>query len=956
MFSWRWVSRLVFFVEPRDDDDVRAFAAMCRVLVLRVAREPEMLMTVVEDGSRVLDAQVVHRIGKVLETGFCILEAKAASKTNVQENHQLDHDRMETDNADLSGITELITFLLEEMPHSQQEILHTLSGILSDRLLRKGILGQLAVTIHRVVGDGVQSIDGSVIERISLSLVAMASNRIPEGLESALGAFKLLAVPSLRSASPKIAAQTPTLLVHSLPFLNQLLNSEGKMAKPMKQQVKGPEFQHLCIGIFLNLLECPGCFAASDNSQMPPSRLAALVARLMSWVIVQNLESVQLNDTDMDDDEDSDSENAFTFSSEFNSCLVKLQDHTGKLFLLSLTKALFSDEHMVDSQGLSAFCELLHFVSRMTADGGHLHGILLTFALSGNLVEMLWHQCIQNKWNVRSSAFPDNQLLDDIVAPLAVLCRVYSAFLSTAGEHEVRQKQIPLTLKDIYDAENPDSGLITVLKKCLWQVAWTRHPAASAARNLRTAMVDDFPVICGRLLGQLYDNCVRWDLAPADHFHVQTAHLVRFVDEALSGAVRFGKEGGDRTEHHRTSVILAHAPCLIPFHDRARIFQAHIQMDRVQQQSSPHHGVPPSTHAKIRRDHLLEDGFEHFKHLTGVAVRQRLRVEFIDEHGMLEAGVDGGGLFKDFLEELVKTGFDPQYGFFAQTEQRELYPNPSAEIMQPEARDIIAFLGRMLGKAVYDGILVEMPLAHFFLKKFQNQLCDLHDLPSLDPDVYTNLIKLRSQENVEDMGLHFTITDNVTGTHAEVELKPNGRQIGVTRDNVIEYIHRFADYRLNKEVRRVSSAFLQGFFDVIDAEWVQMFNANELKMLISGSVQGLDMENLRKNVNYTGGYNDQHPVIKHLWEVLNEFSIPEQRLFLKFVTGCSRAPLLGFEHMHPKICIQMAGTDWDENTTERLPTSATCANLLKLPPYGSKEIMQQKLLYAVSDKSGFYLS
>lgn len=258
---------------------------------------------------------------------------------------------------------------------------------------------------------------------------------------------------------------------------------------------------------------------------------------------------------------------------------------------------------------------------------------------------------------------------------------------------------------------------------------------------------------------------------------------------------------------------------------------------------------------------------------------------------------------------------------------------------------------------MYDGILLELPLAHFFLKKFQHQLCDLHDLPSLDSDVYNSLIQLRSQkENVDKLGLRFTITDTVYGVHEEVELKPNGKQIAVTSDNVVEYVYRFADYRLNKEVSTASKAFLRGFFDVIQAEWVQMFNANELGMLISGSMQGLNMENLRRNTRYTGGYHDNHPVILDLWQVLGAFSVEEQRHFLRFVTGCSRAPLLGFEQLHPKMSIQMAGSEIDIGPVERLPTSATCVNLLKLPPYKSKEIMHQKLLYAISAKSGFYLS
>jgi ubiquitin-protein ligase E3 C len=90
--------------------------------------------------------------------------------------------------------------------------------------------------------------------------------------------------------------------------------------------------------------------------------------------------------------------------------------------------------------------------------------------------------------------------------------------------------------------------------------------------------------------------------------------------------------------------------------------------------------------------------------------------------------------------------------------------------------------------------------------------------------------------------------------------------------------------------------------------------------------------------------------------VLGTFSHEEQRDFLKFVTSCSRAPLLGFAYLEPRMCVQMSGGVLTDAATERLPTSATCMNLLKLPPYQDKQQMRQKLLYAIKAGAGFELS
>ena len=42
----------------------------------------------------------------------------------------------------------------------------------------------------------------------------------------------------------------------------------------------------------------------------------------------------------------------------------------------------------------------------------------------------------------------------------------------------------------------------------------------------------------------------------------------------------------------------------------------------------------------------------------------QIRVSFVNEFGVEEAGVDGGGIFKDFMENITKAAFDIQYGLF----------------------------------------------------------------------------------------------------------------------------------------------------------------------------------------------------------------------------------------------------------------------------------------------------
>jgi ubiquitin-protein ligase E3 C len=64
--------------------------------------------------------------------------------------------------------------------------------------------------------------------------------------------------------------------------------------------------------------------------------------------------------------------------------------------------------------------------------------------------------------------------------------------------------------------------------------------------------------------------------------------------------------------------------------------------------------------------------------------------------------VDGGGLFKDFMESIVREGFNPSRGLFKATAENHLYPNPAASSTVEHGLDYLNFLGKIVGKALYE--------------------------------------------------------------------------------------------------------------------------------------------------------------------------------------------------------------------------------------------------------------
>lgn len=88
---------------------------------------------------------------------------------------------------------------------------------------------------------------------------------------------------------------------------------------------------------------------------------------------------------------------------------------------------------------------------------------------------------------------------------------------------------------------------------------------------------------------------------------------------------------------------------MIPFESRVAIFRQTIINDRQRLGIERHIYDRARRHrAVVRRQHLSEDSFAHLNGL-GAGLKSTIEIVFVDENGVEEAGIDGGGLFKELL-------------------------------------------------------------------------------------------------------------------------------------------------------------------------------------------------------------------------------------------------------------------------------------------------------------------
>ncbi|XP_069940779.1 ubiquitin-protein ligase E3C isoform X2 [Cherax quadricarinatus] len=519
---------------------------------------------------------------------------------------------------------------------------------------------------------------------------------------------------------------------------------------------------------------------------------------------------------------------------------------------------------------------------------------------------------------------------DTLVPLLATFCATLTAVLSTLHDSEllgdqdetggrrnskVSQNQLPFTVEELVK-------MSASLRDVCVGLVELAHPdmrmSAITDTSYKTMWAHCFKVCVG-VVRQIHLRDTRRMFCPEGHWlssrvslplgNCQTAPFVPrtsrrqrrlFMPQRWLTRDELETEGPPLSiTEQRRATILQELPFVIPFESRTQVFSTLVASNRSMSQMRADFNEGPMISVSIRRTHIYEDAFEKLSPSNEPNLRLRMRVRLMNAVGLDEVGIDGGGIFREFLSELLKTAFDPTRGFFLLTRENTLYPNPGAHHIAEDYQTHYYFIGRMLGKALYENLLVEVPLAGYFVSKLlgrSSSSVEFHHLDSLDPELCRNLLYLKTyQGDVQDLGLDFTVLNSDLGQNTIEELIPNGSNIAVTNENRIEYIYRMADYKLNKQIAKQSQAFKKGVADVVPLEWLQMFDWRELQMLISGASVPIDLEDLMDNTRYGGTYNAEHPTIQAFWQVLRGFDETQKRQLLKFVTSCSHPPLLGFK-------------------------------------------------------------
>ncbi|XP_016486388.2 LOW QUALITY PROTEIN: E3 ubiquitin-protein ligase UPL2-like [Nicotiana tabacum] len=387
--------------------------------------------------------------------------------------------------------------------------------------------------------------------------------------------------------------------------------------------------------------------------------------------------------------------------------------------------------------------------------------------------------------------------------------------------------------------------------------------------------------------------------------------------------------------------IMLKVPRFVDFDNKRSHFKSKIKHQH------DHHHSP--LRISVRRAYILEDSYNQLRMRTTQELKGRLTVHFQGEEG-----IDAGGLTREWYQLLSRVIFDKGALLFTTVGNEATFqPNPNS-VYQTEHLSYFKFVGRVVGKALFDGQLLDVHFTRSFYKHILGAKVTYHDIEAIDPDYFKNLKWLLENDISDILDLTFSIDADeeklILYERNEVtdyELIPGGRNIRVTEENKQQYVDLVAEHRLTTAIRPQINAFLEGFSELIPRDLISVFHDKELELLISG-LPDIDLDDLRANTEYSG-YSPASPVIQWFWEIIQGFSKEDKARLLQFVTGTSKVPLEGFSALQGISGSQKFQIHKAYGSPDHLPSAHTCFNQLDLPEYPSKEHLEERLLLAIHE-------
>lgn len=199
------------------------------------------------------------------------------------------------------------------------------------------------------------------------------------------------------------------------------------------------------------------------------------------------------------------------------------------------------------------------------------------------------------------------------------------------------------------------------------------------------------------------------------------------------------------------------------------------------------------------------------------------------------------------------------------------------------------FMGKVLGKALLEGLVLNVRLSVPLLKHILGTPMSLADIKHIDPQLHQSLAWILANVNTDSLCLNFVVEGR--------ELIPNGQSITLHDGNKHLYVQKVVEYYLFSSVEVEIDRLLQGLHCIVPETMLHIFDYQELDLLLSGLPE-IDTADWKSNTEIRFLYErveQETAVVEWFWEIVESFTQEQRGRLLQYVTGSSGVPVEGFQ-------------------------------------------------------------
>lgn len=305
-----------------------------------------------------------------------------------------------------------------------------------------------------------------------------------------------------------------------------------------------------------------------------------------------------------------------------------------------------------------------------------------------------------------------------------------------------------------------------------------------------------------------------------------------------------------------------------------------------------------------------------------------------------------------------------------------LHPASSSKLK----KELFYFFGQLIGIAVRSKITLDLAFPSYLWKCLVGEKLTERDVGSFDAPAYSFMkqvtvlhqqlergkkgapVSLENDSEIPMVGDEKTVSMENTRIQLEeliedltwsyrridgkiIELVEGGVSKGVKIEELGEFLNLYFSARL-MESQKPIAMLRKGLISIIPESSISLLNWEELQSVVCGS-RVIDINRLKENTEYDDDISADDAHIMIFWEVLSEFSEEEKSAFLRFVWARPTLPPLGVEFSQKMRILSAVGDDATSHPDTYLPKAHTCFFSINLPKYTNKEVMVEKLKYAI---------